>query len=73
MTTVRNYHAHGLVSIHRRTEGSAGARSEIGYSRKNGRKSGVEATSTRQVVVVREPVARGGMRYGLRPEVPAAK
>jgi hypothetical protein len=73
MTTVRNYHAHGLVSIHRRTEGSAGARSEIGYSRKNGRKSGVEATSRHPAVVERERVARGDTRYGHLPAELAAK
>ena len=74
MTTVRNYDVHGLVSIHRRTKGTSGARPEVGHLREVGEKSCAgDATSTRQVAVEREGVARGGMRYDLLPATPAAK
>lgn len=72
MTTVRYYDAYSLVSIHRRTEGSTGARPETRLFTRSGRNGG-EATSMRRVAVERAPVARGGTHYGLRPAELAAK
>src|ERR1700693_3694111 len=68
VTTLRTSYAHAIVSIHRRTKGSSGARPEVGFLREVREKScGGDATSRRRVAVERGPVARGGMRYVLLP------